>query len=143
LKQVKFKSTRYIRGACCAVLAALLAACSSSIIEKGGWEGIRDHTLRVYVSLDIPEDMNSSAAPGQMSVPLVEAGKKRAGALLSGYIRETIADPDRADTCYRLIPGIIAAGVTVYHECGEDACSAFMDFNIRELLETARGSTGR
>lgn len=123
-----------------AVVAFINFSCSSSIIEKGSWEGIRDNTLRVYVMLDIPEEMNPSAVSSRMTEFLLEAGKKRAELLLSIYLRESVADPELADSCRGLIARSINSGSITYHECDEDACSAFMDFNIREFLETARGS---
>ena len=128
---------------CLAALAALPSSCSSTIIEKGGWEGIRNNTLRVYVSLDIPEDMNTSAAPGLMSGSLLEAGKKRAEMIMAGFIRESVSDSGRAESCRELVPGVITGGVTVYNECGEYSCSAFMDFDITEFLRAARGATGK
>jgi hypothetical protein len=128
---------------CVSVVAFLNFSCSSSIIEKGAWEGIRDNTLRVYVMLDIPEEMNPSTVSDRMTELLIDAGKKRAELLLAGYLRESVTDPERADSCRSLISRSISTGSIMYQECDEDACSAFMDFNIREFLETAHGPAGR
>ena len=93
-----------------AVVAFINFSCSSSIIEKGQWEGIRDNTLRVYVTLDIPEEISPSAVSSRMTEFLLEAGKKRAVLLLTVYLRETVADPDRADSCRSAIDRIINSG---------------------------------
>lgn len=64
------------RTACYAVLATFLAAsCASSLLEKGGWEGIRGEILRIYISLDIPEDIGQGAVAGHMK-ELLLAGEK-------------------------------------------------------------------
>jgi hypothetical protein len=126
-----------------AVMAFLNFSCSSSIIKKGAWEGIRDNTLRVYVMVDIPEEINPSTVSNRMTELLLEAGKKRGELLLTGYLRESVTDPERADSCRGLITRSINTGGIMYHECDEDACSAFMDFNIREFLETAHGPAGK
>jgi len=51
----------------CSVLAVFSAAsCASSLLEEGGWEGIRGTTLRVYITLDIPEDIGHGSEAGRM-----------------------------------------------------------------------------
>lgn len=125
----------------CTVLAVFSAAsCASSLLEEGRWEGIRGTTLRVYVTLDIPEDIGQGSVAGRMEELLLAAGKKRAMILLSSYIHETISDPDRADSCRRAFDGIINKGIMKGHECGEDSCAAIVNFQMNSCVDTLRGT---
>lgn len=130
------------RCACYTVLAAFLAAsCASSLLEKGGWEGIRGKTLRVYIALDIPEDISQGAVAGRMKELLLAGGKKRAMILLTAYIREKISDPDRANSCRSAIDGIVNSGKMIYHECGEYSCAAFIDFTMNGCNDTGQAAS--
>ncbi len=130
------------RSACYAVLAAFLAvSCDSSLLEKGGWEGIRGKTLRVYIALDIPEDIGQGAVAGHMKELLLAGGKKRARILLTACIREKISDPDRTNSCRNAIDGIVNSGKMIYHECGEYSCTAFIDFTMNGCIDTGQADS--
>jgi hypothetical protein len=127
--------------AACIVVAILSSAsCSSSFLQKAGWEGIRGSTLRVYVALDIPEDIGPGPVTGRMKDPLLIAGKKRAMILLSAYIREKISYSDRAEACRNAIDGIVNTGKLIDHDCGEDSCTAIIDFTMDGCYDTDHGS---
>lgn len=126
-----------------AVLSVVSAAsCTSSLLEDGGWEGIRGATLRVYVTLDIPEDIGQGAVTGRMKELLLAAGKKRAMMLLEASIRENISDPVRADACQVAIDAIVNTGKMIFFECGEYSCAAFIDFTAIECIDAGHGTPG-
>jgi hypothetical protein len=127
--------------ACCTALAVFSAvSCASSLLKEGGWEGIRGATLRVYSTLDIPEDIGQGAVAGRMKELLLAAGKKRAMILLSAYIRENISDQDHADSCRGAIDGIVNTANLIDHECDEDSCAGIIDFQMNSCIDTLRGA---
>ena len=70
----------------CSVLAVFSAASVLLPCGKGRMGRNQGATLRVYITLDIPEDIGQGSS-GRME-ELLAAGKKRAMILLSSYIHE-------------------------------------------------------
>ena len=127
--------------ACCTIAAFLsIVSCTPSFLKKAGWEGIHGDTLRVYITLDIPEDMGQYETDKSMPELLLAAGKKRGQMLLALFLREHIHDPDRSAVCRGAIDGIINDGKMIDHECGYDSCAAFLDFNIRNCIDAGDGT---
>ncbi|OHD63753.1 MAG: hypothetical protein A2176_14545 [Spirochaetes bacterium RBG_13_51_14] len=112
-------------------------SCTRSIIEQGGWEGIRNNTLRVYARLDIPYDAEMKTFQKRETEQLLEAGRNRAVVIMTSYIQAHVNDISRCVACYESIQEYIKTGTILLRECNEEYCEAFIEYDVKGILNAA------
>lgn len=114
-----------------------LVSCTSVINKNEEWEGIQNNTLRVFVKLDIPDTTDRKNFEKAMTENLMNAGMNRAGLLLMSYLRIYQSDFEHIETGKQKIQELIVNGKIRHQKCFEDYCLAFVDFNVKNFLDSA------
>ncbi len=118
------------------VLCIIFLSCSSTIPKTELWEGIHNNILRVFVHYEHPDDFDGRITTATKE-QVHEAGRARAEILLLSYIRMHVTDVEKVIECQQMIAGIIEKGTMRYFKCDTQHCSAFFNFDVKDLLKTA------
>jgi hypothetical protein len=122
-------------------LIILTASCSSAISKRDMWEGIQNNILRVYVKMDVPEEINGKDLENTMKARIMEVGRNRAALLLMSYIRAHMTDPDRTENARQKIAAAITRETLRTRVCNEIFCIAVIDYDIKEFMDAAADGT--
>ncbi len=124
----------------CLLLPILPARCTGNFKAADRFEGIKDGTLRVYIKT--PFCGNLRGIDCVQNDIFMQKGRSRAEHLLKTYIRLSFKDTSAAQKQVDQISRYSASGRIIYRCCDAAECEAFLDFEIKPLLDALPAADG-
>lgn len=104
-------------------------------------EGIEKGVLRVYIRDEAADtDGFDAKKEKKMWETFLTKGKERAIHLILSHIRSLTQDSQKYSIFDDMILKSLNSGVMVFRECTDEYCEAFIDYQVKDLMDSITGT---